>query len=292
MSSIEKAIDRLRNASHGKKPQEAAKPDVSTTETDNAQAPTSKSVGGEVSPPPLELSFLPNTRYLMPGCENKVLFEEYRTIKRPVLMNALGKGAAPIERGNMIAVTSALPGEGKTYTAVNLALSIATELDSTVLLIDGDILKASLSSIFGLEDNKGLTDLLSDPNTGFGDVLVPTQISKLKIIPAGSKHSHSTELLSSDGMEKLVLELCNRYSDRIILFDTPPLLATTEATVLLHLMGQIVLVVETGKTPVDALKESLSKIGEEKVVGMVLNKTNNRFGKTGYGYGGYTAGYY
>ena len=208
-------------------------------------------------------------------------------------MNALGKGAAPVEWGNLIGVTSSLPGEGKTYTALNLALSMATELNSTILLIDGDILRASLSTLLGIERNRGLTDLLIDPTIQIRDVLIPTQLPKLKIIASGTRSDNSTELLSSNGMERLVKELGQRYADRIILFDTPPLLATNEARVLIHLFGQVVMVVEAGKTSLDALKDSLSHISDSKVVGMVLNKTNNRFGKGGYGgYGGYSGGYY
>ncbi|MEN8178079.1 MAG: XrtA-associated tyrosine autokinase [Pseudomonadota bacterium] len=236
----------------------------------------------------LNLKELTKAGYLTPESNNKILSEEYRAIKRPILMNAFGKGAAPIERGNLITITSSLPGEGKTYTSLNLALSIATELDSTILIIDGDILNPQLSRFLGLEKKRGLTDVLHDSHTGIRDVMIGTQIPKLKIIPAGNKYENSTELLASDAMEKLVIELGDRYSDRIVLFDSPPLLATSEAAVLNHLMGQILLVVEAGKTPVDAVKESLSHINDEKVIGLVLNKTNGHAGRSGYGsYGGY-----
>lgn len=238
----------------------------------------------------LDLKKLSEIGYLTPDSNNKSLSEEYRAIKRPVLMNAFGKGAAPVERGNLIAITSSLPGEGKSYTSLNLALSIATELDSTVLIIDGDILKPQLSTLLGLEKNRGLTDVLHEPNTDISDVLISTQIPKFKIIPAGRKYENSTELLASEAMENLVIELGNRYKDRIVLFDSPPLLATSESTVLNHLMGQILLVVESGKTPVDAVKESLTQIHNDKVVGLVLNKTNGHIGHGGYGtYGGYGA---
>lgn len=321
MSSIEKAIDRLNKAkaqNQNKTQVDGEIPDsVSLNEnfhsSDDKQinreidvrlASANRKTSGDIkySLPPsvgsgdannkidfqLDFEKLKKIGYLTPDSNNKVLSEEYRAIKRPVLMNAFGKGAVPIERGNLIAITSSLPGEGKTYTTLNLALSIATELDSTVLIIDGDILRPKLSELLGLEKNKGLTDVLHDPHTRISDVMVNTQIPKLKIIPAGNKYENSTELLSSDGMERLVVELGKRYSDRIILFDSPPLLATSEATVLNHLMGQILLVVEAGKTPVDAVKDSLSHINEEKVIGLVLNKTNGQAVRGGYGsYGGY-----
>jgi receptor protein-tyrosine kinase len=208
-------------------------------------------------------------------------------------MNALGKGAAPVKWGNLIGITSSLPGEGKTYTALNMALSMATELNSTILLIDGDIIRSSLSHLLGIDSNRGLTDLLLEPAIQVRDVLIATELPKLKIIAAGSRPDNSTELLASDAMEHLVKELGQRYADRIILFDTPPLLATNEARVLMHHMGQVLMVVEAGKTSLEALQDSLSYVTDNKVVGMVLNKTNTRFGRGGYGsYGGYSGGYY
>jgi len=299
MSSIEKAIERL-NKDKTTPPVElesggAQTPRTEPADTVAADEPTQAGAkpDAKVQPRSLDLSTLPDSRYLIPGCNNRTLSEEYRSIKRPVIMNALGKGAAPVERGNLIAVTSSLPGEGKTYTALNLALSMAAELNSTILLIDGDILRSSLSSLLGIEKHRGLTDLLTDPSIQIRDVLISTKLSKLKVIAAGTRFDNSTELLASDAMERLVLEMGQRYSDRIILFDTPPLLATNEARVLMHLMGQVLLVVEAGKTSLEALKDSLSHISSNKVIGMVLNKTNTRFGRGSYGgYGSYSGGYY
>ena len=296
MSSIEKAIERLNKAKSA--------PAVELGEGEPGEFPEKDFLGeqpiehespeeADAQLQPLDLSSLPISRYLIPGCTNRTLSEEYRSIKRPVIMNALGKGAAPVDRGNLIGITSSIPGEGKTYTTLNLALSMAVELNSTILLIDGDILRSSLSNLLGIEKNRGLTDLLTDPATQIRDVLISTQLPKLKIIAAGTRFDNSTELLASDGMERLVNELGQRYSDRIILFDTPPLLATNEARVLMHLMGQVLMVVEAGKTSLEALKDSLSHISDNKVVGIVLNKTNNRFGIGGYGgYGAYAGGYY
>jgi receptor protein-tyrosine kinase len=296
MSSIEKAIERLSKAKSSPEPVNEAR-EPSESFPNEALTESQPEQGGEievnVGPQNLDISILSSTMYLVPGCTNRTLSEEYRSIKRPVIMNALGKGAAPVEWGNLIGITSSLPGEGKTYTALNLALSMASELNSTILLIDGDILRSSLSNLLGIEKNRGLTDLLIDPTTQIRDVLIPTQLPRLKIIAAGTRSDISTELLSSDGMERLVKELGQRYPDRIILFDAPPLLATNEARVIMHLMGQVLMVVESGKTSLEALKDSLSLLSENKVVGMVLNKTNSRFGKGGYGgYGGYSGGYY
>ncbi len=293
MSSIEKAIERLSKARSENAAEKNERESKNLASSEIKPGSTNERIltpREKKQPDILNLSSLTTTRYLVPGCDNKILSEEYRAIKRPILMNAFGKGAAPVERGNLIAITSSLPGEGKTYTALNLALSMATELNSTLLLIDGDVLRPSLSLLLGIEKHRGLTDLLADAKTQIGDVLMSTSIAKLKIIPAGTNCENSSELLASNGMERLVNELGQRYSDRIILFDSPPLLATNEARILMHLMGQVLIVVEAGKTSIDAVKDSLSHISDNKVIGMVLNKTNNSFGKSGYG--GYSAGYY
>jgi receptor protein-tyrosine kinase len=224
--------------------------------------------------------------YVVPDSENKQLAEEYRIIKRPVVRNAFGKGAAPIEHGNLVSIASSLPSEGKTFTALNLGLSIASEMDATVLLIDGDVLKASLSKLIGVEANRGLIDLLEDPTCTVSDVIIDTQNPKLKVIPAGTSSTQSTELLASQAMERLLAELAERYRDRIILFDSPPILATSEASVLNHLMGQVLLVVEAGNTPVDAVKDSVGRLDTDKAIGLILNKS--RDSKTG----GYLGSYY
>jgi receptor protein-tyrosine kinase len=296
MSSIEKAIHRLnqtKSMSQKGHDEEAADKPTQIEKLVERLSDKHGKIQERNQSECLDFSSLSNSQYLVPGCTNKILSEEYRSIKRPIIMNALGKGAAPIKRGNLIGITSSLPGEGKTYTALNLAMSMATELNSTILLIDGDILRFSLSNLLGIENNLGLTDLLIDPTTQVRDVLIQTRLPKLNVIPAGTRSDNSTELLASDAMERLVKELGQRYTDRIILFDTPPLLATNESRVLMHLMGQVLMVVEAGKTSLQALKDSLSFISDNKVVGMVLNKTNNRFGRGGYGgYGGYAGGYH
>lgn len=308
MSSIEKAIERLakskaantkrgtegsgNGAGQAPRPPATGKPPAApgtlATSPAQGQAPLpaespSQKRGNATSLPNAQITLdyktLAALGYVVPDTEYKQLAEEYRIIKRPVLLNAFGKGAAPIEHGNLVSVTSSLPAEGKTFTALNLGLSIASEMDVTVLLIDGDVIKASLSQLLGVQSNRGLNDLLDDPACSVGDVILDTQNPKLKIIPAGSRSAKSTELLASQAMERLLTELAERYSDRIILFDSPPMLATSEASVLNHLMGQVLVVVEAGNTPVDAIKDALSRLEEDKAIGLILNKS--RDSKTG-----------
>jgi len=226
--------------------------------------------------------------FITPTYNIENLEEEYRIIKRPIIMNAFAKGAAPVLFGNLVMITSALPGEGKSYTSMNLAMSMAMEMDSTVLLIDGDVIRASTSKMLGIDNRPGLTDLLEGKEEGIENVILSTDNPKLKIIPAGRRQTHSTELLASDLMGEIAKELSSRYSDRIILFDAPPLLATTEAIVLTHIMGQIIMVVEAGSSKKDEVKAALSTIDEEKVVGLILNKSRkNASGSYGGYYGGY-----
>lgn len=229
---------------------------------------------------------------LVPDARRSRIKEEYRHIKRPLLMNAAGKGATIAEHANLIMVTSSRPGEGKTFTACNLALSIAAERDRTVLLVDADVIKPSVARTLGFEAKQGLVDLLIDEQLELADVLIDTNVPSLTILPTGSTHHLSTELLASDNMRKLVVELSRRYTDRIVVIDSPPLLVTTEASVLASLAGQIVMVVEAGRTHQSQVQEALALLDPNQIVGFVLNKKQGILGADYYGYGyGYRYGY-
>lgn len=222
---------------------------------------------------------------LVPDARRSQIKEEYRHIKRPLLMNAAGKGATLVEHPNLIMVTSSRPGEGKTFTACNLALSIAAERDRTVLLVDADVIKPSVAKTLGFETDQGLVDLLIDEQLELADVLIDTNVPSLTILPAGSTHHLSTELLASENMRKLADEISRRYADRIIVLDSPPLLATTEASVLASLAGQIVMVVEAGRTHQSQVQEALALLNPNQIVGFVLNKKRGILGADYYGYG-------
>jgi len=199
--------------------------------------------------------------------------EDFRIIKRPLLRNARGEGHAPIRHGNLIVVTSALPGEGKTYCAVNLAMSIAMEMDITVLLVDADVARPSVLKVLGLGPEPGLMDVLLNEQLGLPDVILRTNVATLSVLPAGRANKHATELLASRNMSRLLTEIAERYADRIVIFDSPPLLITTEASVLAAHMGQVVLVVEAEKTSQHAVREALRQIEQCPHVNLVYNKT-------------------
>ncbi|RLQ20750.1 tyrosine-protein kinase family protein [Seongchinamella sediminis] len=231
--------------------------------------------------------------YLTPAVPRSGVAEEYRRIKRPLLMNIAGRSAAPIENANLIMVTSALQGDGKTFSSINLALSIAMEKDKTVLFVDADTAKADAGRVLGVPPGSpGLIDVLENKGVELADVILPTNVEKLRIIPAGNINAHSNELLASNAMRRLMLELSERYPDRVVVFDSPPLLLTTEAGVLANLMGQIVFVVGAQGTPQHAVTKAMEHIGQDKAVGMLLNKARQHRGLFNYGYGyGYRYAY-
>jgi receptor protein-tyrosine kinase len=220
----------------------------------------------------INLARLHRMGVVSPDAEKSQIAEEFRIIKRPLIANAFGQGGARVRNGNMIMVTSSLPGEGKSFCAINLAISMAMEMDRTVLLIDADVAKPRVPEYLGIHADKGLLDVLQDKNLKLSDVMIKTDIAKLTVLPAGRTYKRATELLASDAMTRLVEDIGNRYPDRIILFDSPPLLATSEASVLATHMGQIVMVVEAERTSQEAVREALSHIQSCEVVNMLLNK--------------------
>jgi len=236
----------------------------------------------------IDLARLRAAGYITPDEANSQIATEFRVIKRPLLDNVMGRSAAPVENANLIMVTSALPGEGKTFTAINLAMSMALELDNTVVLVDADATRSTVMAKLGVAESKGLTDLLLDADLKLSDTMLRTNVEKLSLLPAGSPHARNTELLAGDGMVNLVSELATRYPDRIVVFDAPPLLATTESRVLARHMGQIVMVVEADRTTHNAIQAALETIKSCPVVSMVLNKMAQS--EMGAYYGGY--GYY
>jgi protein-tyrosine kinase len=240
----------------------------------------------------INLEALSKAGIVSPNAPRSQVADQFRVIKRPLISNAMGKGASVIANGNLIMVTSALPGEGKSFTAINLALSIATELDNTVMLVDADVARPSVLRVLGLPAGPGLLELLLDESEDMSRMLLKTNIDKLSILPSGSPHERATELLASDSMTRLLNDMAKRYPDRIIIFDSPPLLLTTESRVLATHMGQIVMVVKAESTLQEDVLNALSTIEACPVKMLVLNQARAE-SKSAYGYGygyGYGAG--
>lgn len=221
--------------------------------------------------------------------DNVLVAEEFRLIKRSLLINAFTGGENAIENGNIIMVTSSQPDEGKTYCALSLALSMAKEKDLNVLLVDADVAKPDIMNTVGVKGGKGLIDVIGDESIDLGECILKTDIKNLSILPAGKKHSFTTELLASEKMGNLVDELAQRYHDRVIVIDSPPVLASSASSVLAMHVGQVLFVVEAERTSEEEIKEALQLIKNCKNISMILNKAqirsgNKRFGSY-YGYG-------
>jgi receptor protein-tyrosine kinase len=283
MSTIEKAVERMKRLRAEQSKKQSGIIENSSEKNDSNKHDNSSSEDKFCQ---LDNHFLSQNGYISSNTNDSQLVEEYRIVKRPLLMNIAGKGAEKPEHANIIMITSALPDEGKTYTAMNLALSMAMEKNTTVLLIDSDVVNPGLSRSLGLSEEKGLLDLLLDETVKIPDVIYKTNIPKLNLIPAGQLHGHANELLASNDMQALVHELSTRYSDRVIILDAPPLLVTSHSSVLAHHAGQILFVTEAGKTLQHEITEAVSQFDDYKIVGLVLNKSRRMHG------GDYSYGYY
>lgn len=264
----------------------AAKPAADMQHVQRAAAPVQ--VSKQVT---LNLDELGAARIITPNGLRSRAADQYRVIKRPLIANVKGMSGNTLNHGNLIMVTSALVGEGKSFTAINLAMSIAAELDNTVMLVDADVARPSVLRVLGLPPGPGLLDLL-EGKTDMASVLLKTNVDKLTILPSGTPHPKATELLASAAMRALLDDMAKRYADRIIIFDSPPLLLTTEARVLATQMGQIVMVVQADKTLQSDVQHSLSTIKGCSNIHLLLNKARgdsaggySRGFDYGYGYG-------
>lgn len=280
-------------------PAPATEPERLSTRSWRDKPATAKITTAAVDVPPpepvssrrieIDLEALSAAGIIRPDAMRSQLADEYRVIKRPLIDNAMGKGATPIRDGNLIMITSALPGEGKTFTAANLAMSIAMEMDNTVMLVDADVARPTLLKVLGLPAARGLLDVLTDETIDLQQVLLRTNIEKLTILPSGTPHPRATELLASDAMVRLLEEMARRYPDRIIIFDSPPLLVTTEARELASHMGQVVVVVKAEGTVHAEVRHALAAIQGCPIKLMLLNQASTS-AEAAYGYG-YGYGY-
>lgn len=235
----------------------------------------------------LEKNALRGCGLLPPANQERLIANQYREIKRPLIANAVGKNAQSVPGGHLIMVASAMPGEGKTFTSVNLALSMAREKDLEVLLIDADVAKPQISNLFGLGKDNGLLDCLQDESLDLNSLIVGTDIERLAILPAGRRTEAATELLASERMQEITKQIADGGHNRIAVFDSPPLLLTSESRVLAGIVGQVVLVVRAGVTPQQAVADAVALVGDDKSIGLVLNQSDAEDGGRYYGYGDY-----
>ena len=290
MSIIEKAANRIDNNKDPAAPASAAMPMNEAAMAARAAAllsPTLPTARPAAPAKPrkqstkrveLDLNRMRDMGTVTAAGGRTLLVEDFRIIKRPLIKRALAPAVAGERPANLIMITSSLPGEGKTYCAINLAMSIAMELDHTVLLIDADVARPSVLHTLGLPVQPGLMDMLLDDTLDLADVMLRTNVYTLSILSAGTSTPRATELLASQSMRTFLHEIATRYPDRIVIFDSPPLLLTSEAHVLATHMGQIVLVVESETTTQHAVKESLRQLEGCSNVNLIYNKTSEFLG--------------
>jgi protein-tyrosine kinase len=286
MSLVERALNKIRIGQPG-----AAAP-----------SPGNPPIGSLVEPEPLDeasnrfrvridSNALRAAGFLPEADLDRRFADEYRQIKRPLLEAAFG----PDSTGHrvsprLVMMASALPGDGKTFTSINLALSMARERDSSVVLIDADVAKPHISRIFGVENQPGLLDALADPALDVTSLILPTDVRGLSVLPAGRTREGATELLSSRSMTEQTGRILARHPRCIALFDSPPLVISSESRALADAVGQVVLVVRAGHTPKAALLEAISALGVgRRPVNLVLNQGERGLteGLYGYVYGSY-----
>jgi len=237
----------------------------------------------------LDLEMLAQKGFVSTDSRRQMINEEYRVIKRKLLDNAFGPLSRSLKNSNIIMVTSARQGEGKTFTAINLALSIALEQDKTVLLVDADVLRPNVMKTLELKNEQGLMEYLLGEKEDLSEVMCRTNLDKLRIITAGKSHHLSAELLASERMFAAVEEFANRYTDRIVIVDTPPLLGINETAILANLAGQALVVTEEFKSKLVDVENAVKHLRPEMAIGFIINKTE-QVSLEGGGYGYYYAG--
>jgi protein-tyrosine kinase len=229
---------------------------------------------------------LADGNFIVPGGAVTGLSEEFRIVKRQLLLAARGgKGVDAVEHGERILVCSAHPGEGKTFCAINLALSMASEKDNRVLLVDADFAKPSILSTLGIENGPGFMDALADPSADAENFIIETDVEGLSILPAGAQTNQDTEYLAASRTATIIDQLTRNDPSRIIIFDSPPALAASPASVLALHVGQILMVVQADETTDSALRDALSLLSGCDHVQLLLNRA--KFSPTGRQFGNY-----
>jgi exopolysaccharide/PEP-CTERM locus tyrosine autokinase len=283
MSLIEKALQKMRTAGAS-----AASPQP-LSEYSNSNKSADAGAGGARRLPKqsirIESETLEAAGVVAPPDRLHQQVSDYRHIKRQIVSTAGTLAANGAAAPRLIMLTSALPGEGKTFTAINLALSLALERDTSVLLIDGDIAKPNISRLFDIERRAGLIDALADDSADIEDFILGTNVRGLSVLSAGRSHATANEFLSSGRMDAVISKLLADRA-RFIVLDSSPLLVTTEAAALSRHAGQILVVVQADSTVQRAVHDALHLLGERDGISLILNRVKHtRLEGYYYGYG-------
>jgi exopolysaccharide/PEP-CTERM locus tyrosine autokinase len=287
MSLVERAVEKLRRAAQ--RDGETATRAVGTLVQESLPSRGDDPVAVSSRRIKIDTGALRELGYVPEASRERQFADHYRQIKRPLVARALAAATGPsAPNARLIMLASALPGDGKTFTSINLALSLARERDVSVVLVDADLPKPHVSHVFGVHEERGLLDALTDPDVDVESLLIPTDTGSLSILPAGKPNDSAAELLASARMHVIVDRLLSRNPRRIVLFDSPPLLLSSESRALAQYAGQIVLVVRSGTTPRQAVLDVLEEIGDRQV-SLVLNQGRVALGGY-YGYSDHGAG--
>jgi exopolysaccharide/PEP-CTERM locus tyrosine autokinase len=232
----------------------------------------------------IDRTMLAEAGMLVPGAPVGALAEEFRLVKRQLLLTAREIAVGPIgDRARTIIVGSGKPGEGKTFCAINLAISLAAERDVEILLVDGDFAKPDVMKRLGLEDSLGLLDILADQRLDPESCVVRTDVPQLSLLPAGQRTHADTELLASHRTEAVLDRLLAANPRRIIIFDTPPALAASPASTLALLVGQVMLVVRADRTTEADVREAVNLLDGCEHIHLVINSVSFEPGRGRFG---------
>jgi Mrp family chromosome partitioning ATPase len=260
-------------------PAESTEPAADAVVTPPVAAPRTKL--GRVAR--IDRDLLAERNLLVPGAPVGALAEEFRLVKRQLLVTAATIRATDPDRARTILVCSAQPAEGKTYCAVNLALSMAAEREMEILLVDGDFPKPDAMARLGLEEGPGLLDALADPRLDVEDFVVPTDVPQLSVLPAGTKTIGDTELLASGRTPQVIERLLAADPRRMIIFDSPPALAASPASVFAMYVGQVMMVVRADRTTEGDLREGVGQLARCPHIQLLLNSVTLNPGRRRFG---------
>jgi exopolysaccharide/PEP-CTERM locus tyrosine autokinase len=300
MSLVEKAAEKLKTRQP--EPVERPRADVSATAAVNARPTTVERAQRHAqqrapvadapieAEPPCHIDIKALRRAGLAPIEDEAtarFADELRRVKRPLLNNLDRPRANALTHGERIVVTSAVPGEGKTFTAINLAMSLAREPDFEVLLIDGDIPKANITQVLGLQEHAGLMDVLADETRHPAEAIAETDVPNLRVVPAGQRHPLTAELFGGRRMNYVLDALGKHNRQRLMVFDSSPLLATSESQVMAAHMGQVLMIVAAGRTRKQELNTALQSLDESQYIGFVLNMSRLPASESHYYYSQY-----
>jgi protein-tyrosine kinase len=283
LSLIENSLEKLRRAAAGTKEPSAAPVSLPTAvRTDSVTTLEPRYVHKRIA---VDFGRLRAAGYLPEQGQERRFADYCHRIKRPLIDRALGAGSTQDSR--LILLSSALPGDGKTFITLSLALSMAREHDISVLLVDGDLPKAQVTHVLDLQHELGLLDALKDERLDAESLVLDTNVSNLEILPAGRPSEGAAELVASARMRDIATRLVTRNARRLVVFDSPPLLVSSEARAMVPIPGQIVLVTRAGHTPRRAIADAIALVDKKKLQGLVLNDAHVGQELGYYGYGVY-----